>query len=137
MPEKPETVPTEAAVSAVRQQVVERVFGALSAELGCPLAASIEVMANGSVVREAGEARSGGPGAPRTGRVRIRFRQTLDEGRQLFLVDAVFPADDRGRGGSFSGFLVRGDVRPASDGVVATYSAWTVKRNDWDWARWL
>lgn len=133
MSEKPEVVPGETEIEAVKSVIGEILIN-LESELKHSIGVSIDLMKDGSVVGTVGSAGQESETAHR-GSARIRFRPTFFPDRYLFFIDSVFPRDDRSP--SFSGFRVRGTVKPKSGGAVADYSAWSVKWNDREWARWL
>ena len=134
MPEKPETIPGEAEIEAVTK-VVSRVLTDLGAELSFGLNVDVELVKDGEVVRvldRVGEVIEG----VHRGVARIRFRTTFFPDRHLFFIDSVFPRDERAP--AFAGFRVRGTVHSGAAGPAeAKYSAWAVKWNDREWAKWL
>lgn len=134
MPEKPETIPGEAEIDAVTK-VVSGILTDLRTELGFGLNTDVELIKDGELVRGLGRVGDVIEGTHR-GVARIRFRATFFPDRHLFFIDSVFPRDERAP--AFSGFRVRGTVHAATTGPAeAKYSAWAVKRNDREWAKWL
>ncbi len=134
MPEKPETIPGDTEIEAVTK-VVRQILADLRPELGFDLNADVDLVKDGEVVQRLGRVGEVIDGSHR-GAARIRFRTTFFPDRHLFFLDSVFPRDERAP--AFSGFKVRGTVHSAATGPAeAKYSAWAVKRNDREWAKWL
>jgi hypothetical protein len=136
MPEKPETVPSAEYFEAVRRQVLEDILNRLTTELGHPLVADVRVYKDGRHVADAGIVSVAGGDDRQHGEIRLRYRSTGVPTRYLFFADSLFKADERTP--AFSGFFVRGDVQGNGEaGLRASFSAWTVKREDWQWVKWL
>lgn len=134
MPEKPETIPEEAEIQAVAS-LVGRILADLRVELKLGLIVDVELVKDGEVVRGLGRIGEAIEGVHQ-GTARIRFRTTFFPNRHLFFVDSVFPRDARAP--AFAGFRVRGTVQSEATGLTeAKHSAWAVKWNDREWAKWL
>jgi hypothetical protein len=122
---RPDIIPPDEYVLAVRDQVLAQLLARASREVKHPLSATLMLWRDRKPVREFGERVSKGKGAVRPGEARVRFHETFIAGRLLFELEARFVPDARHR--NFAGFEVIGDARATADGVlVAGFSNWTM-----------
>lgn len=134
MPEKPEAQPEDDDVAAVVGSVLVPLLERLRTEVNHPLRVNVQIVRNGELVREiTGVGDSGTDG--QAGTARIRFRETGFPGRRLFFLQALFETDPRVP--AFSGFTCRGAVECKEDESVASFSTWSVNREDARWLPWL
>jgi hypothetical protein len=125
---RPDTDPVPEHVDAVIRLVAVPRLAQLAEELRHPLSVSISLLKDGSVVGTAPPVTVGTRGGPaHHGELRLVFRRVFDPDMRLFVLDGVFPADDRTP--SFSGFSVQGHVK-TDDGTTTTHApGWEVHWN--------
>ena len=128
--DRPDVIPPDEYVLAVRDQVLPDLLGRAGRELMHPLTATLALTMAREVLREFG-APAVMPstkvrGAAQHGQARVSFQDSSIKGRLLFDLEARFAADARTPG--FAGFAVSGDVCDHGGGkLVAGFRTWAMQ----------
>ena len=135
--DRPEIVPPDEYVVAVRDQVLRDLLGRAGRELRHPLTAALALTKDREVLRDFGTPASTPPtksrAAAQHGHARVFFNDSSVRGRLLFDLEARFAVDARTPG--FAGFSVSGDVRDTGDGtLVAGFRHWAMHRGPAHWS---
>jgi len=121
---------------AVLQSAVLPILKRVELEFSCKLKTIAMLDVNGLLGPRTDliTAQSDGSSISIRGELRLKFRQTFDDGIKRFQFESIY--EDSGLDG-FSGFSGEGTITCADEDVDVQLTSWTVRRNVWDWMGWI
>jgi hypothetical protein len=139
MREKTQAIPSEDYISAVFQDVIKKMIQQLSAQINHSLSVEVYLYKNDELVRNLGvilcQLEEGNEQSTQEGEARLKFRETYVPTRYLFRIDAILEKHEHNP--SFSGFMVKGDIKISGSSLIHEVKGLVINHNDWNWHPWF